>query len=102
VRRANKYIDETAPWVLAKDDTKQAELATVLYNLSEILRIMAIVIGPVMPNTPSIIFTQLNIAPGEITEWEQARKFGLQPRALQVTKGPAAFPRIERAKNEVN
>jgi len=98
VRRANKYIDETAPWVLAKDDAKQAELATVLYNLAEVLRIMAIVIAPVMPNTPAIIFAQLNITPGEITEWEQACNFGLLPRVLEVTKGPAAFPRIEKEK----
>ena len=96
VRRANKYIDETAPWVLAKDESKQAELATVLYNLAEVLRIMAIVIEPVMPNTPAIIYTQLNISDTSITTWESARKFGLQGRTLQVTKGPAAFPRMEK------
>jgi len=96
VRRANKYIDETAPWVLAKDDSKQAELATVLYNLAEVLRILAVAIAPVMPNTPPIIFEQLNIAQADITTWESAKKFGLLNRMVKVTKGAAAFPRMEK------
>ena len=96
VRRANKYIDETAPWVLAKDESKQAELATVLYNLAEILRIMAIVIEPVMPNTPAIIREQLNIVGEEFCTWESAKTFGLLDRVLCITKGPAAFPRKEK------
>jgi len=96
VRRANKYIDETAPWVLAKDESKQAELATVLYNLAEILRIMAIAIEPVMPNTPTIIREQLNITDDSVCTWESARKFGLLDRTVKVTKGAAAFPRMEK------
>ena len=96
VRRANKYIDETAPWVLAKDENKQADLATVLYNLAEILRILAIVIAPIMPNTPAIIRGQLNITGEELSTWESAKKFGLLNRAVHVTKGPAAFPRKEK------
>jgi len=82
--------------VLAKDESKQAELATVLYNLAEILRIMAITIEPVMPNTPAIIREQLNIADDSICTWESARKFNLLDRVIHVTKGAAAFPRIEK------
>ncbi|MCL2578082.1 MAG: methionine--tRNA ligase [Defluviitaleaceae bacterium] len=96
VRRANKYIDETAPWVLAKDESKAPELANVLYNLAETLRILAIAITPVMPNTPTIIREQLNITDPALYKWESAKKFGLLPRAVTVTKGSAAFPRIEK------
>ncbi|MCL2372858.1 MAG: methionine--tRNA ligase [Defluviitaleaceae bacterium] len=95
VRRANKYIDETAPWVLAKDETKQAELATVLYNLTETLRIVAIAIAPVMPNTPAKIFEQLSITDPGHMQWDSAKSFGLVARPLTVAKGPAAFPRKE-------
>jgi len=97
VRRANKYIDETAPWVLAKDETKQGELATVLYNLAEILRIVAIAIAPVMPSTPANIYSQLSITNPALQEWESAKTFGLTPRELAVQKGPAAFPRKDKA-----
>ena len=94
VRRANKYIDETAPWVLSKDESKTEELATVLYNLAETLRILSVAIAPVMPSTPSIIREQLNITDPAICEWESAKTFGLLPRIVVVTKGEAAFPRI--------
>ena len=99
VRRANKYIDETAPWVLAKDEAKQAELATVLYNLAEVLRIMAIIIEPAMPNTPAIIREQLGVSTlgeGDFFTWESAKQFGLLPREITVAKGAAAFPRAEK------
>jgi len=96
VRRANKYIDETAPWVLAKDETKQNELANVLYNLAEVLRILAIAIAPVMPNTPPIIRQQLSITDTEIYVWESAKTFGLLPRKFSVQKGDAAFPRKDK------
>jgi len=98
VRRANKYIDETAPWVLSKDESKHPELATVLYNLAEILRILAVAITPVMPNTPPIIRAQLNITDPAHSEWESAKQFGLLNRAIQVTKGAAAFPRMDKDK----
>ena len=97
VRRANKYIDETAPWVLAKDQERQAELANVLYNLAETLRIISIAIYPVMPNTPAIIRTQLSINDPALHGWESAKTFGLTPRGLTVQKGPAAFPRKDKA-----
>ena len=96
VRRANKYIDETQPWVLAKDESRQGELANVLYHLAETLRILAIAIAPVMPNTPQIIRAQLSINDPALAEWETAKTFGLTPRELKVEKGPAAFPRKEK------
>ena len=96
VRRANKYIDESAPWILVKDDSKKGELATVLYHLAENLRILGIVISPVMPNTPKIINEQLGIT-DEITNWQSAKTFGVLPKKVNVTKGPAAFPRMEKS-----
>ena len=98
VRRANKYIDETQPWVLAKDEAKKGELANVLYHLAETLRILAIVIAPVMPNTPAIIRAQLSMADPALAGWESAKTFGLTPREITVQKGPAAFPRKEKEK----
>ena len=95
IRRANKYIDEKQPWVLAKDkdETKQSELASVLYHLAETLRIIAIVIEPFMPNTPAIIRNQLNLTSPNLYTWESAKTFGISERSLKVTKGETAFPR---------
>jgi len=98
VRRANKYIDETQPWVLAKDEYLQASLAGVLYNLAEVLRILSIAIGPVMPNTPKIIHEQLGITNPDILTWESAKIFGLTDKKLVVTKAAPAFPRIDKDK----
>jgi len=96
VRRANKYIDESQPWALAKDDGKKDELINVLYNLAETLRILAIAITPVMPNTPAIIREQLNITDPELAKWDSAKEFGLLNREITVTKGAPAFPRIDK------
>ena len=97
VRRANKYVDESQPWVLAKEEEKKDVLATVLYHLAETLRIIGIVIGPVMPNTPLFIYEQLNIIDGAVKRWESAKKFGLIEKCVKATKGPAAFPRFEKS-----
>ena len=96
VRRVNKYIDENQPWVLVKEEGKQDDLARVLYHLAEVLRILAVVISPVLLNTPGIIREQLNIADKETETWDSAKEFGLLPRNVTVTKGAAAFPRIEK------
>ena len=93
IDRANKYIDESQPWVLAKQEDKQALLASVLYNLAEVLRIIAIGIAPVMPNTPSKIYEALGITDPALCIWESGRTFGLLPREIVVTKGDSAFPR---------
>jgi len=97
IRRANKYIDETAPWVLSKDETKKGELANVLYHLAETLRIIAIAIAPVMPNTPPIIYKQLSLNDSAITTWESAKSFGLASKEFTVEKGLPAFPRKDKA-----
>jgi len=97
ISRANKYIDENAPWVLAKDEARKAELANVLYHLAEVLRILAVVIAPVMPSTPDIIRTQLNITDPALCTWDSAKEFGLLPREVRVEKGAGAFPRIDKA-----
>ena len=95
VRRANKYIDETAPWVLAKDEGKQAELANVLYVLAETLRVLAILISPFMPNTPKAIYAQLNIADESLKTWDSLAAFGLLPKAVTISKAEIVFPRID-------
>jgi len=98
VRRANKYIDESAPWVLAKEESKKAELANVLYNLAEVLRIVAIAIKPVMPNTPKFIYEGLNITDEKIKTWDSGKEFGLLNREVIVTKAAPAFPRVDKDK----
>jgi len=95
VRRANKYVDETAPWTLAKDESKQAELAHVLYMLAEVLRILAVLVSPFMPNTPKAICGQLNIADESLQTWESIQSFGHLPGEVQITKGDVVFPRID-------
>ncbi len=97
IRRANKYTDETAPWILAKDETQQAKLANVLYMLSETLRIVSILIAPAMPNTPKHIHSQLNVNK-DITHWDSAKTFGLLPKVVAVNKGEVLFPRIDLEK----
>ncbi|MDP4120458.1 MAG: methionine--tRNA ligase [Bacillota bacterium] len=94
IARANKYIDETAPWVLGKDDSKKARLAAVLYNLCECLRIVAILITPFMPNTAPIIFKQLGCKESEIS-YENANKFGVLSTDAEISKGETLFPRID-------
>lgn len=93
VRRANKYIDETMPWVLAKDESKKGRLGTVLYNLAEALRFIAVLISPFMPNTPQKMFEQLGIEK-DLTTWESL-KFGLLKEGTKVKRGEIIFPRID-------
>lgn len=96
VRRTNKYIDETMPWALAKDDSKKDVLDTVLYNLCESIRIIATLINPIMNLTANKIYDQLGITSQEgITNWESAKTFGLLNEGVKVTKGDALFPRLD-------
>ncbi len=94
VSRANKYIDETAPWVLAKDENKKARLATVLYNLLDTIRIATTLVNPVMPNTTLEIWRQIG-ADSKVTSWDNAGKFGVLPNNVTVVKGEVIFPRID-------
>lgn len=97
IRRTNKYIDETQPWVLCKDESKKGELANALYNVAESIRIVSIMIQPFMPLTPGKIWAQLNI-PAEATEWETTKTWGVLPAELAVQKGETLFPRIDMKK----
>ena len=97
IRRTNKYIDETQPWVLCKDEAKKGELANALYNVAEAIRIVSILIQPFMPLTPAKIWAQLNI-PAEATEWETTKTWGVLPAELAVQKGETLFPRIDMKK----
>ncbi|MBR7061937.1 MAG: methionine--tRNA ligase [Clostridia bacterium] len=103
VSRLNKFIDETAPWVLAKtadtSDADRARLAGVMYTLLEGIRIISILIEPFMPETPAKIRTQLGIdGRPELTAWESAAQWGVYPDGTAVQKGEALFPRIDAKK----
>lgn len=101
IRRSNKYIDETQPWVLAKDESKKARLAAVLYNLLDALRRISLMIAPFMPETAEAMDEQLNInrperqANGAGLSWEEAGQAGLYPVNHIAKKGEALFPRIK-------
>lgn len=97
ISRANKYIDETGPWILAKDEAKAARLQTVMYNLAETLRVVAILVAPFIPSTSPKIYTQLGLeVPAEflLTDAE----FG-KMQSTKVQKGEPLYPRIEIAED---
>lgn len=95
VRRVNKYIDETTPWVLAKDEANKNKLANVMYTLAESLRIIGILINPAMPNTSKAIFEQLSIKDENLLSWDSTKQFGSLPKDFSITKGNVIFPRID-------
>ena len=98
IQRANKYIDETAPWALAKDlPANGARLARVLYNLLECCRIAGVLLSPFMPESCEKLFAQIG-APKEAQTWESAARWGALSVGATVTKGPALFPRIDAKK----
>jgi methionyl-tRNA synthetase len=97
ISRTNKYIDETMPWALAKDEAKQDRLAAVLYNLCEAIRIISVFIEPFMPDTAAEIRKQTGI-PTDVTSWDSVYTFGLLPRGFRVAKGPSIFPRLDLEK----
>ena len=97
IARANKYIDETAPWALAKNEESKPRLARVLYNLAETLRICTVLLTPFMPTACEKIFDQLRV-PASLRTWESAATFGLMSKAAELHKGENLFPRIDAAK----
>ena len=97
ISRSNKYIDETAPWVLGKDPAKKDRLATVLYNLLEGIRVCAVLLTPFMPDTVVKIFDQIG-ASEEARGYETADKFGVLPANVTVHRGETLFPRIDAKK----
>ncbi len=100
IGRANKYIDETMPWVLARDKNRKGRLATVLYNLAEALRIIAVLVKPFMPETPVKIFEQLGIGDEALKSWESIKSFGALKPGTVTRKGGIIFPRVEFDKSE--
>ncbi|MTH55266.1 methionine--tRNA ligase [Bacillus mangrovi] len=96
VSRTNKYIDETQPWALAKDESKTGDLGSVMHHLAESLRRIAILLKPFLTETPAKIFTQLGIEDGELTEWDSLKTFG-HLKDIQVVKGDPIFPRLDMA-----
>ncbi|KAB7664936.1 methionine--tRNA ligase [Bacillus sp. B1-b2] len=94
ISRNNKYIDETQPWVLAKEG-KTEELATVMVHLAESLRRIAILIKPFLTETPNRIFDQLNIQEESLKNWDSLKEFGLLPSDKVVEKGEPIFPRLD-------
>ncbi len=98
IQRANKYIDENAPWALAKDmETNGKRLAHVLYNLLEATRICGILLTPFMPESCEKLFAQIG-APAESRTWAAAAEWGALPETAAVTKGENLFPRLDMDK----
>ena len=97
ISRSNKYIDETAPWVLGKDPAKKDRLAAVLYNLLEGIRVCAVLLTPFMPDTVVKIFDQIG-ASEEARGYETAAEFGVLPANVTVHRGETLFPRIDAKK----
>lgn len=94
ISRANKYIDETTPWILGKDESKRARLASVLYNLLEAIRVSTTLLSCFMPSTMPKVWEQIGADTSLIT-YENSGKFGVLPLNVTVKRGPALFPRID-------
>ncbi len=95
VSRTNKFIDETAPWALAKDEEKTEELASVMVHLAESLRRVAVMLQPFLTKTPKDIFKQLSIVENSLQSWESLERFGMIPEGTKVEKGEPIFPRLD-------
>ncbi len=94
-RRSNKYIDETMPWSLAKDESQKDRLGGVLYNLLESIRFIGVLLSPFMPQTAESIFAQINT---KVTDWDSLSDFGKTVSGNQVGEGKPLFNRIDEAK----
>lgn len=94
-RRSNKYIDETAPWVLAKDEDKKERLGTVLYNLLESIRFIAILVSPFMPETAEKIFKQINT---QVTSYDSLKEYGGLKAGEKVGTAEPLFSRLDSEK----
>jgi methionyl-tRNA synthetase len=101
LRRSNKYVDETQPWILGKDESKKARLATVLYNLLESIRISAVLLEPFLPETAQNIYKQLNT---NKKDWESLQQFNGMVPGEKVGAPEILFARIDAAKKleEIN
>lgn len=92
IKRANKYIDETMPWALAKEEDKKERLGTVLYNLSETIRFVSVLVSSFLPETSEKINEKLNV---ELTSWDTLASFDGTKAGTKVDKGQNLFPRID-------
>ena len=92
LKKCNKYIDDTTPWILAKDESKKERLATVLYNLLESIRISAILLSPYIPTTSENIFDQLNT---NETSYDSINEFGKLEINKKLNEPKILFARIE-------
>lgn len=95
ISRCNKFIDETQPWVLAKDEEKKPILADVMVHLAESLRRVAVLLKPFLTRTPDKIFAQLNVASEGLQTWESLEEFGQIPAGTKVVQGEPIFPRLD-------
>jgi len=95
VSRTNKYIDETTPWILAKDENQKDRLGNVMAHLAESLRHIGIMLQPFMTQTPQRMFEQLGINEEELTSWNSLDTVGLIPEGTKVQKGQPIFPRLD-------
>lgn len=95
IRRTNKYIDETEPWILAKDPAKKERLGNVLAHLAESLRKSAILLQPFLTETPGEIFTQLGVTDTSLQTWDSLQKSGQMKPGQKVQKGDPIFPRLD-------
>lgn len=97
INRANKYIDETAPWALARNEDTSERLNTVLYTLVEVIRFVTVLISPFMPKTPDKVWEQLGIShKKEIHTWESLGQWGLMPAGIKINRGESLFPRLDK------
>jgi len=92
IRRTNKYVDETTPWILGKDESQKGRLGTVLYNLAESLRMTSVLISAFLPTTSEKINTQLNV---EVVTWDSLSSFDGTSAGTKINKGEVMFPRID-------
>lgn len=97
ISRTNKYIDETTPWILARDENNKPRLAQVLYNLTESIRVISILIQPFMPETPQKIWDQFGISE-DMRSWESAKTWGVYASGKAVEEKEPLFPRIDLEK----
>lgn len=95
IRRSNKYIDETTPWVLAKDEAKAERLQTVLYNLLESLRVITLLVSPFIPVSAADMWKQLGLSDFDKALLSDGQTWGGYPAGTKVCKGNALFPRYD-------
>jgi methionyl-tRNA synthetase len=94
ISRANKYIDETTPWILAKDPGQRGRLGTVMAHLLETIRIVTMLLSPAMPNIPDLVWAQTGHRPEDCRQWGQLA-WGGTKAGQKVKKGDGLFPRVD-------